>query len=126
MPFNFDVHALHFSEDAVGVEAECTQALAEKRVNRVNLRREFFYTSPSEVRELLGSVAETSSVRRGPEAAEYRQARGRLKKGSERIRTGASVSCAMKRPVVWTDQVVFRARCDEGCGMCRDRSPSLV
>ena len=74
VPFNFDVHALHFSEDAVGVEAEMHRRLAEKRVNRVNLRREFFYTSPSEVRELLGSVAgDLVQYEEVPEAAEYRQ-----------------------------------------------------
>ena len=74
VPFNFDVHALHFSDDAVGVEAEMHRRLAEKRVNRVNLRREFFYTSPSEVRELLGSVAgDLVQYEEVPEAAEYRQ-----------------------------------------------------
>ncbi|MBE2998429.1 DUF4041 domain-containing protein [Nocardiopsis sp. HNM0947] len=74
VPFNFDVHALHFSDDAVGVEAEMHRRLAEKRVNRVNLRREFFYTSPSEVRDLLGSVAgDLIQYEEVPEAIEYRQ-----------------------------------------------------
>ncbi|MFE1078344.1 DUF4041 domain-containing protein [Nocardiopsis alba] len=74
VPFNFDVHALHFSDDAVGVEAEMHRRLADKRVNRVNLRREFFYTSPSEVRELLGSVAgDLIQYEEVPEAVEYRQ-----------------------------------------------------
>lgn len=74
VPFNFDVHALHFSDDAVGVEAEMHRRLAEKRVNRVNLRREFFYTSPSEVRDLLGSVAgDLIQYEEVPEAVEYRQ-----------------------------------------------------
>lgn len=74
VPFNFDVHALHFSDDAVGVEAEMHRRLAKKRVNRVNLRREFFYTSPSEVRDLLGSVAgDLIQYEEVPEAVEYRQ-----------------------------------------------------
>ena len=74
VPFNFDVHALHFSDDAVGVEAEMHRRLAAKRVNRVNLRREFFYTSPSEVRDLLGSVAgDLIQYEEVPEAVEYRQ-----------------------------------------------------
>ncbi len=57
VPFNFDVHAIHFSNDAVGVEAEMHRRLADRRVNRVNLRREFFYATPAEVRDLLAAVA---------------------------------------------------------------------
>ncbi|WBQ05353.1 DUF4041 domain-containing protein [Kribbella sp. CA-293567] len=57
VPFNFDVHAIHFSNDAVGVEAEMHRRLADRRVNRVNLRREFFYATPTEVRDLLAEVA---------------------------------------------------------------------
>lgn len=77
VPFNFDVHALHFSDDAVGVEAEMHRRLADQRVNRVNLRREFFFASPAEVRELLSSVAgDLLQYEETPEAAEYRQSTG--------------------------------------------------
>ena len=38
VPFNFDVHALLFSEDAVAVKTQMHQRLADRRVNRVNLR----------------------------------------------------------------------------------------
>ncbi|MBF4162226.1 DUF4041 domain-containing protein [Nocardioides acrostichi] len=53
VPFLFDVHALIFSEDALGLEARLHAAFAHRRVNRVNLRREFFYVTPSEVRAEL-------------------------------------------------------------------------
>src|SRR4051794_40986 len=46
VPFNFDVHALFFSKDAVGIEAEMHRRLARVRVNTVNVRREFFYATP--------------------------------------------------------------------------------
>jgi hypothetical protein len=39
VPFRFDVHALIFSEDAVGLEAKLHQTFADRRVNRVNSRR---------------------------------------------------------------------------------------
>jgi Meiotically up-regulated gene 113/Domain of unknown function (DUF4041) len=42
VPFNFDVHALFFSKDAYGVEAMLHRTFADQRVNRINLRREFF------------------------------------------------------------------------------------
>ncbi|WP_431241076.1 DUF4041 domain-containing protein (plasmid) [Mycolicibacterium aichiense] len=47
VPFRFDIHALFFSDDAVTVETKLHQAFAEKRVNRVNLRREFFGPRPT-------------------------------------------------------------------------------
>ncbi|GII59095.1 hypothetical protein Pth03_74840 [Planotetraspora thailandica] len=42
VPFKFDIHALIFSEDAVSLEGRLHDELGERRVNRVNLRREFF------------------------------------------------------------------------------------
>jgi hypothetical protein len=56
VPFGFDVHALLFSKDAVGVEAELHRRFASRRVNRVNLRREYFYTTPAEVKIALAEV----------------------------------------------------------------------
>ena len=74
VPFNFDVHAIHFSNDAVSVEAEMHRRLADRRVNRVNLRREFFYATPAEVRDLLADVAgDLLEYTDSAEAFEYHQ-----------------------------------------------------
>lgn len=74
VPFNFDVHALFFSKDAVGIEATMHQRLAEKRVNQINLRREFFHVSPAEAKthlaELAGELLQFQDV---PDAIEYRE-----------------------------------------------------
>lgn len=74
VPFRFDVHALFFSNDAVGIEAEMHRRLANVRVNRVNLRREFFYATPLEalahLRDLAGEVLEFHEI---AEAVEFRQ-----------------------------------------------------
>lgn len=73
VPFGFDVHALFFSEDAVGVEAELHRRFAEQRVNKINLRREFFYVTPQQVREQLlqisGNLLEFTEE---PEAEQFR------------------------------------------------------
>lgn len=62
VPFRYDVHALVFSDDAVSLETRLHQGLADRRLNLVNLRREFFRATPAEVRALLtaadGSVLE--------------------------------------------------------------------
>lgn len=74
VPFNFDVHALFFSKDAVGIETALHQRLAEKRINIVNQRREFFSATPLEVKALLAELAgELLEFQDVPEALEYRQ-----------------------------------------------------
>jgi seryl-tRNA synthetase len=74
VPFNFDVHALYFSKDAVGIEAAMHERLTESRVNLVNRRREFFRATPLEAKahlaELAGELLQFQDV---PEALEYRQ-----------------------------------------------------
>ncbi|MEU7971257.1 DUF4041 domain-containing protein [Micromonospora sp. NPDC049089] len=80
VPFNFDVHALFFSEDAVGIEAKMHTRLADRRVNLINQRREFFYATPQEAKECLleltGSLLQYDEV---PEALEYRQSLTQVK-----------------------------------------------
>ena len=56
VPFKFDIHALLFSEDAVSLENKLHQALDDRRVNRVNLRREFFRATPKEVLQVLEGI----------------------------------------------------------------------
>ncbi|MBW5481060.1 GIY-YIG nuclease family protein [Streptomyces bambusae] len=53
VPFRFDVHALIFSKDAVGLESRLHQEFASRRVNRVNSREEFFRVTPAEVKAVL-------------------------------------------------------------------------
>src|SRR5664279_1587755 len=78
VPFPYDVHALFFSDDAISLEAELHRAFADRRVNFVNARREFFFARPAQVRDLLvekvGGLLEFTEQ---PEAVEYLQSRGR-------------------------------------------------
>jgi hypothetical protein len=74
VPFRFDVHALFFSEDAVGLEAELHQHFADRRLNCVNTRKEFFFASPVEVREVLeAKVGNLLEFAERVEATEYLQ-----------------------------------------------------
>jgi hypothetical protein len=74
VPFRYDTHALVFSQDAVGLETQMHNRLADRRVNRVNKRREFFYITPAEAKAhllaLAGDLLEYTEV---AEAVEYRQ-----------------------------------------------------
>lgn len=74
VPFRFDVHGLFFSEDAVALEAELHQHFASRRLNHVNTRREFFFASPAEVRDLLASkIGNLLEFREHAESSEYLQ-----------------------------------------------------
>lgn len=74
VPFHYDVHALIFSDDAVGLETSLHHALADARVNYVNMRREFFRVHPQVVRDMLnGFGATVVEYVDEPEALEWRQ-----------------------------------------------------
>lgn len=55
VPFRFDVHAIFFSEDAVSLESELHECFSARRVNWANNRKEFFFASPADVREVLAA-----------------------------------------------------------------------
>jgi len=53
VPFIFDTHAIHFSQNAVELERKLHQHFNNKRVNKVNERKEFFRVSLNEVKDAL-------------------------------------------------------------------------
>ncbi|MBQ5985867.1 MAG: GIY-YIG nuclease family protein [Clostridia bacterium] len=73
VPFNFDVHSLIFSDNAVGLEAALHEALNDKRVNKVNLRKEFFRTTLDELEQLVFQYDPSASFNRTMLAEQYRQ-----------------------------------------------------
>ncbi len=76
VPFRYDVHAMFFS-DAVALENELHKTFADRRVNYVNERREFFFATPAEVRAaLLEKDGGLLEFHESPEAPEYFQSVG--------------------------------------------------
>lgn len=73
VPFKFDVHSFIFSNDAVSLEAKLHEMLNSKRVNKVNRRKEFFYTSIDELEKLVQEIEPTAEFNRTMIAEEYRQ-----------------------------------------------------
>lgn len=53
VPFNFDVHAMIFSDDAPALEAALHNAFESRKLNLVNHRREFFNVSLDEIKEVV-------------------------------------------------------------------------
>jgi hypothetical protein len=74
VPFRFDVHALYFSEDAITLENDLHQHFSDHRVNWANLRREFFFATPAEVRAVLAErVGNLLEFTEHVESTEYLQ-----------------------------------------------------
>ena len=74
VPFHFDVHAIIYSENAPQLENELHKKFNDRRLNRINNRKEFFKASLEEiesfVKEHAGAEIEFTKV---AEAREYRE-----------------------------------------------------
>lgn len=73
VPFRFDVHSFIFSDDASGLETELHKRLHDKRVNKVNLRKEFFNISIDELEEMVTQICPTAEFNKTMLAEEFRQ-----------------------------------------------------
>lgn len=73
VPFKFDVHSFIFAEDAVGLEKRLHETLNEKRLNKVNMRKEFFKIDITELEKLVSSIDPTAEFNSTMLAEEYRQ-----------------------------------------------------
>ena len=86
VPFRYDLHLMVFSDDAVALERELHDRFADRRVNLVNLRREFFYLTPAEVKEVLvdnsSLTAYVTEFVEAPEAVEWHMSENTRTKGT--------------------------------------------
>ena len=73
VPFKFDVHSFIFSKDAVGLEKKMHDMLNDRRLNKVNLRKEFFKISINELEQLVNSIDPTAEFNKTMLAEEFRQ-----------------------------------------------------
>lgn len=73
VPFKFDVHSFIFSQDAVGLENKMHEMLNDRRVNKVNMRKEFFRISIDELEQLVEQIEPTAEFNKTVIASEFRQ-----------------------------------------------------
>ncbi len=73
VPFDFDVHAMIFSEDAPSLEGALHAHFADRAINRINPRKEFFRVGLEEIEEVVrthhSKVVEFTKIAR---AEDYR------------------------------------------------------
>ena len=73
VPFNFDVHAMIFSENAPELENALHKEFYESRVNKINDRREFFRVSLSEIERVAKKYKSDIKFTMEAQAEQYRQ-----------------------------------------------------
>lgn len=74
VPFNFDIHAMIFSEDAPELENKLHKRFSNNQVNKVNPRKEFFKVSLTEIENVVKTEFDKPvEFTKLAEAEEYRK-----------------------------------------------------
>lgn len=73
VPFEFDVHAMIFAEDAPALEAQLHRHFVLAQVNKVNHRKEFFRTDLVHVRQEIESLGLLAKWTMAAAAREFRE-----------------------------------------------------
>jgi hypothetical protein len=73
VPFDFDVHAIIYTEDAPALESEFHRRFSDRRLNMVNQRKEFFHASIDEITEVVRERCGDIELTLIAEAAEFFQ-----------------------------------------------------
>jgi hypothetical protein len=74
VPFKFDIHAMIFSEDAPALETALHNAFANRKINMMNQRKEFFNVTLDEIKEVVKkNYDKTVEFKTYPDAEQYRQ-----------------------------------------------------
>ncbi len=66
VPFEFDVHAMIFSEDAPGLEKQLHRHFLRQQVNKVNPRKEFFRLVITDIKQELEVLCDSASPTENP------------------------------------------------------------
>lgn len=76
VPFNFDIHAMIFSDDAPSLEAALHREFSDRKINLVNTRREFFACTLEEIEEVVKrNYDKTVEFVNVPDAEQFRISR---------------------------------------------------
>ena len=74
VPFDFDVHAMIFSEDAPGLERQLHRYFLHRQMNKVNPRKEFFKTTLTDIlRSQIDRLGIQAHWTMAAEAIQYRE-----------------------------------------------------
>ena len=73
VPFTFDVHAMIFTDNAPELEGKLHAAFSDRRMNLVNMRKEFFKVELGEIREKVEELVPEAEFIETIEARQYNE-----------------------------------------------------
>ena len=73
VPFPFDIHAMIFSENAPDLEKSLHNTFNDRRVNKINTRKEFFHVTLEEIEKHCTSLGLKMKFTKLAEATEWRE-----------------------------------------------------
>lgn len=73
VPFAFDVHAMVYTDDAPTFENALHKEFEQQRMNKINLRKEFFKVTINDIEETCNKLGYKIQLTKLAEAREYRQ-----------------------------------------------------
>lgn len=74
VPFEFDIHAMIFSDNAPELEAKLHKHFEKDRINKINGRKEFYRTDINEIEKVVkANYDKTIDILKVPEAEQYRE-----------------------------------------------------
>ena len=79
VPFDFDVHAMIYSEDAPALERMLHDSFDDLRINKVNYRKEFFRLPLERIKEVVSTKGLNASFTLVAEAREFRETQALIK-----------------------------------------------
>jgi len=85
VPFQFDIHAMIYSDEAPTLENELHKAFTNKKVNMLNYRKEFFNVTLDEIENKIKEIGLDAEFSRLPEAMEYRETLAILEKLNSQV-----------------------------------------
>lgn len=85
VPFQFDIHAMIYSDEAPTLENELHKAFTNKKVNMLNYRKEFFNVTLDEIESKVKEIGLEAEFSRLPEAMEYRETLAILEKLNSQV-----------------------------------------
>lgn len=87
VPFQFDVHAMIYSDNAPELENTLHKEFNDKRVNLVNTRKEYFKVSLSEIENTVNKIHDAEiEFTKLAEAEEYRETLSMIKKQEKSLK----------------------------------------
>jgi SOS-response transcriptional repressor LexA len=97
VPFAFDVHALIWSKDAPALERALHLQFDANRVNRVNLKKEFFVAETEHVRKTLLAFIPGAAFSVHAEAEQYRITQNIRAQGAYQVTTGVKAELSQNK-----------------------------